>query len=129
MKKFALISLIAIYALATMGFSLKQFYCCGKLSTVSVGFSNADNKKCNSENSNNDRCCRNKFQYLKVRDNHVTASHIDIPVKHFILLHLDVAVLQQPIFASQKTSICYRSNAPPHHIGVPAYISNCVFRI
>ncbi len=36
MKKLAAISLICIYGLATMGFSLKEFYCCGKLKTISV---------------------------------------------------------------------------------------------
>ena len=129
MKKIAVILLIAVYALATMGFSLKQFYCCGKLSTVSVAFSNDDNKMCHKENSNDDRCCKSKFQYLKVRDNHVTASHINIPVKHFVHLDLYTAALQQPVFTSHKISFCYRSNAPPLHIGIPAYISNCVFLI
>ncbi len=129
MKKLAVISLICIYALATMGFSLKQFYCCGKLSSVSVGIISSESKKCNTENKNDDRCCKNKFRYFKVKDNHVTSSDINIPLKHFTHVDFFTPSLHNIIFESRQAGDVYRSNAPPLYFGIPVYISNCVFRI
>lgn len=128
MKKLAAISLILIYALATMGFSLKEFYCCGKLKTISVTLAN-EGKSDSKKDSGSDHCCKNKYQYFKVKDNHVSAAHISFTAKHFISLHLNWTPLRDIAFPSQRISFDYRSNAPPLHGDVPIYISNCVFLI
>lgn len=128
MKKLAAISLICIYALATMGFSLKEFYCCGKLKTISVTLANDEKSGCKGDNKN-DHCCKNKFQYFKVKDDHVSVAHISFAAKHFTSLHLNWTPLREITFPSQRISFDYRSNAPPLHGDIPIYISNCVFLI
>lgn len=129
MKKSAVISLIFIYALATMGFSLKEFYCCGKLRTVSITIADDGTSKCNKGDDSKDGCCKSKFQYFKIRDNHVVADQIINPAAYFSDLHLSIPYFQNISFASPDSVITYRSNAPPLYSGIPVYISNCVFRI
>ncbi len=128
MKKIAIILLIGVYALATMGFSLREFYCCGKLGSKSVTLITSENKKC-SKGNNDDRCCKNKYQYFKVKDNHVSADHINLPAKHFVSLHLCEPSSHDIAFYLRKPAVPYRSNAPPLHRNIPTYLSNCVFRI
>ncbi len=74
-------------------------------------------------------CCKNKYQFFKVKDKHVTADDISSPVKHIIDLHSFTSSFHRITFATQKITIASRSNAPPSHPGVPDYIYNCVFRI
>ncbi len=128
MKKVTLILLISLYSLATMGFSLKQFYCCGKLKSITFSLAHQAKDKC-AKGDDKSGCCDSKFQFFKVKDNHVTADQVSSPVKHFIDLHLYTPSFQNISFASQKTAIAYKSNAPPIHSTVPIYLSNCVFRI
>ena len=128
MKKVAVISLICIYSLAIMGFNLKQFYCCGKLKSITISLIQNAEKKCGKGNEKSG-CCDNKYQFFKVKDNHITADQVSTPVNHFIDLHLYTSSFQAITFASQKPTIAYRSNAPPLITSVPIYIYNCVFRI
>lgn len=128
MKKAVLILLICVYSLATMGFSLKQFYCCGELKSTSLSLMQDAKQKCAKGNEKNG-CCDNKYQSFKVKDKHITADKVSSPAKHFVDLHLYTPSFHDIIFASQKTIIGYRSNAPPLYIGVPIYIYNCVFRV
>ena len=128
MKKAVLISLIFIYSLATMGFTLKQFYCCGKLKSITISLTQNGEKKCGKGNEKNG-CCDNKYQFFKVKDNHITADQVSSPVNHFIDLHFYTTPFHNSNFVSQKTAIAYRSNAPPLDKSIPIYIYNCVFRI
>jgi hypothetical protein len=127
MKKVVAISFICIYSFATMGFSLRQFYCCGKLKSITISLTQ-DTKK--GDISNKKRgCCNNLYQFFKVKFNHITADQVNSPFKCFIDLHLYTPALNEISFASRKISISYRSNAPPLHTRGPLYIYNCVFRI
>ena len=111
-----------------MGFSLQQFYCCGKLKSVSVTIVQGNKNDCRNGNEKRG-CCNNKYQFFKVNDNHFTADNIKTPVKQFIDLHLFTPSFQEIAFSSRKNLICNRSNAPPIYAGLPTYIYNCVFRI
>jgi hypothetical protein len=128
MKKFVLILLIGIYSLATMGFSLKQFYCCGKLKSITISLTPDANWTC-SKGIEKRGCCDNKYQFFKVKDSHITAEQVNNPVKWFTDIYLCAPSFQEIVFISEKTLIFYRSNAPPLHTGVPLYIYNCFFRI
>lgn len=128
MKKAALILLVCIYSLATMGFSLKQFYCCGKLKSTTFSLLQQDKKECGKGNERSG-CCDNKYQFFKVKDKYISADEVHSPVKHFVDLHLYTPTLQHISFLSQKTTIAYKGNAPPLATGVPIYIHNCIFRI
>lgn len=127
MKKAALISLICIYSLATMGFTLKQFYCCGKLKSITFTLEQDSKQKCGKGEGGG--CCDNKYQFFKVKDKHISADKINCPVNYFIGLHLYNPSFTITTFAVQQTTLDYSSHSPPFYTGVPLYISNCIFRI
>ncbi len=106
MKTVALIILISIYSTAVVGFSLREFYCCGKLKSVSVTFSQDAKQKCSKGNGSG--CCGNKYQFFKVKDNHFASDDVNIPVKHFTDLNL---------FTPSSSKIMYTKLIP--NIDVP----------
>ncbi|MEJ7768459.1 MAG: hypothetical protein WKF89_11655 [Chitinophagaceae bacterium] len=127
MKKIVLILLICSYSLATMGFSLKEFYCCGKLKSVTVELTPNKKQTCNKGDGSG--CCDNKYQFYKVKDNHLSGKAVDIPLKYFTDLDLFTSVIQSISFSIQEIDVMNGSHAPPLYTGVPIYLSNCVFRI
>ena len=128
MKKAILILLICIYLLATMGFSLQHFFCCCKLTSTTFSLIQNEKQKCSKGNEKSG-CCDSKYEFFKVKDNYITADVVSNPGKYFIDLHLYTLLFPDISFVSQKTTIAYKSNAPPLETGVPIYIYNCVFRI
>lgn len=127
MKKIVLILLISIYSLSAFGVSIKEFYCCGKLVSVTVVVADEGKDKCGM-GDNNEGCCKTKYQFFKVKDKHLTTGEFTTPAKYFT----DVVSFNptyQTIFLSQLVEIINGSHAPPFHTGVPIYISNCVFRV
>ena len=128
MKKITVILLFSIYSISTLGLSLKSFYCCGNLKSVTVTLTEAQQHTCANDNGTSD-CCKNKYQFFKVKDNHVAADVISTPVLHFINLHLFTSPFEVIKYPSEEVYIAHLSNAPPLLHGVPDYIFNCVFRI
>lgn len=127
MKKVALILLICIYSFATMGFSLKEFYCCGKLKSISLTL--AANEKNNSVkfNSKND-CCKNKFHFHKLNDGHFAPGiAINTFNDFFYIAHPGYTDDVRPYVSFQARAESIHS--PPLSNGVASYITNCVFRI
>lgn len=114
--------------MATIGFSIEQFYCCGKLKSTTFSLVHAEKHNCGG-GTEKSGCCDNRYQFFKVKDTHITADQVNSPVKHTIDLHLYTPSFHDNFFASQKTVIVYSGNAPPLHTGVPIYIYNCVFKI
>ena len=128
MKKAALILLICIYGFSTFGVSLKEFYCCGKLKSVTLTTANDLKEKCGM-GDNTDGCCKTKFQFYKVKDNHFASDGLSSPTKYFSDFHLCTAYIQIVPSVFQKVEILNSTHAPPLYNGTPLYISNCVFRI
>jgi len=128
MKKVAIILLINIYGTSTFGVSVKQFYCCGKLKSISFSLT-PDAKRTCSNGIEKSGCCDTRYQFFKVKDNHIAGSQISSRFEPFIALHLYTSSIREIIFVSQKALISYRSNAPPMQTGVSLFIYNCVFRI
>ena len=128
MKKVAIILLINIYALSVFGFSLKQFYCCGKLKTVSFVISENVNAKCSKGDDKSD-CCKTKIQHYKVKDNHFATDFLNSSVNHSYDPFTFPAYIQKIHFSFQQTKISNYTHAPPLYSGIPAYISNCVYLI
>lgn len=127
MKKTALLFLICIYSLSTFGVSIKEFYCCDKLRSVTVTLQHSENQKYGKEDRSG--CCKTKFQFYKVNDKHFAADILSSPVKHFTDL-VSFPAYHQIIFPDvQQAAIASSNHAPPLYNGIPAYISNCVFRI
>lgn len=128
MKKITVILLLSIYSVSTLGLSLKSFYCCGNLKTVTVSFSQDEQQEFAKDNGIRD-CCKTKYQFFKVKDNHVAGDVINIPALYFSYSHLftpSLPVINNP---SEQINIANKSNAPPLIPGVTSYIFNCVFRI
>ncbi len=128
MKRTAIIFLLTIYSLSTFGISLKEFYCCGKLKSISLALSFEGKEKC-SKGDNKDGCCKTKYQYFKVKDIHLLTAHVATPLNYCIDFHTITPFYQSISFVTQEIDIINGSHAPPLHTGVPIYISNCVFRI
>lgn len=128
MKKAAAIFIICIYAISSLGFSVKEFYCCGKLKSVTLSLRVDGGKACNKDESK-DKCCQTKFQYHKVKNSHLASTILvnctnDFqPTLTFTLIHTVKFVGAVPGIDGN------RSHAPPLHPGVAVYISNCVYRI
>lgn len=126
MKKAVIILLLSIYALSSFGIGIKQFYCCGKLTTTHINFAHSNKLIASDKKS----CCQTIFQFLKVSDTHGAAADIAIPGNDFAVLDLFTPVYQSIAITSfQITGAANRSNAPPLHSGVPIFVFNCIYRL
>jgi hypothetical protein len=112
-----------------MGFSLKEFYCCGKLKSVSFSITEDSNAKCKNGDTKNAGCCKNQFHYFKVKDNHVLAVQISLPTQFVAVSDTFFPSFQDIPSSTPEAKLNYQSHAPPSYNGVPVYLSNCVFRI
>lgn len=127
MKKIVLIILISIYSLSAFGVSLKEFYCCGKLKSITVIVADEGKDKCGKADSK-DGCCKTKYQFFKVKDKHLTTVDLTTPVKHFTDIVFFKSIYQS-LLLPHRVQVISGSLSPPLHTGVPIYISNCVFRV
>jgi hypothetical protein len=127
-KKITAILLLSLYSLSTLGLSLKSFYCCGNLKSVTVSISQHEQKTCANGDGKSD-CCKTKYQFFKVKDNHVASDVLTAPVLHFCYLHLFTSPYQIINYPSEKDEVANLTNAPPLLHTVPGYIFNCVFRV
>ncbi len=128
MKKVAVILLISIYSLSTFGVSLKGFYCCGKLKSVTVALADEGKNNCN-KGSNEKGCCKTKYQFFKVKDNHIATAELTAPVKCFNAPVSFNSFYQPLLFVTKHVETINSSNSPPLHQGIPLFIFNCVFKV
>ena len=129
MKKIASILLILVYSLATFGVGLKEFYCCGKLKSVGVAFADfGKDKSCKGDNGD-EGCCKTRYHYHKVKDNHLATDCTATQAKLTIDLHLHAISVQPIVLGLGQIAVINGIHAPPFDRQVPIYISNCVFRI
>ena len=128
MKKLTAILLITIYSLSSFGISLKHFYCCGKLKSVTISLSHGGNAKCNKGNSESG-CCKTKYQFFKVKDNHFATAQCTAPLKYQVDLITFYSYSQTTSFLPNEDAIINSNHAPPLISGVPLYISNCIFTV
>ena len=128
MKKILLILLICSYSFATMGFSLREFYCCGKLKSVTLELTPNNKETCSKCNEKKD-CCNSKYHFFKVKENHISGKDADVTHKYFLVSGLPPSVVYEISFSSPLIDVINGSHAPPLYTGVPIYISNCIFII
>jgi hypothetical protein len=129
MKKIAAILLILTYSMSSFGIGLREFYCCGKLKSVSILIINVEKEKCNKA-ANQEGCCKTKYQHFKVKDNHIAIAGFTVPVKFYSDSYSFTVVAQSISAITQLTEVnALPVHAPPLHQAVPVYIANCVFRI
>lgn len=128
MKKLLLIVAILVYATAIMGVGVKEFYCCGKLTSVSLSLPDAAKEQCGKMTSMTG-CCKTTIRYVKLKDTHITAEKVAGPASVSVPVFIAVTTpIVQPV-SEQASSIVNGTHAPPLYRGVPIYLSNRVFRI
>ncbi len=129
MKKIALIVLVSIYSMATFGISLKGFYCCGNLTSVSLSLS-GQSKQDRDKNSEKEGCCKTSYQFFKVSEKHFASNEVSVPATHFAFIHFFTNGDHKVSFLPAHTAYFDNStHAPPLYHGIPVFLSNCVFRI
>ena len=128
MKKITAILLLSLYSLSTLGLSLKSFYCCGHLESVTLSITQDEQKQCSNGDNTSD-CCKTKYQFLKVKDSYVSADVVNTPDLHFSDFIFNSSSFQAINYSSQDIYIFHQCNAPPLLHSVPDYIFNCFFRI
>jgi hypothetical protein len=122
MKKFSLILLILIYTSSTFGMVVKEFYCCGKLASVSLSFS-TDSKQKSEKKNIETGCCKTKYFSSKVKDTHVQADVIAFSANHFVQLDTHLSSGNFFPFVSTQVNIIGGINDPPLlHNSTPVYI-------
>ncbi|MDB5117430.1 MAG: hypothetical protein JWQ79_2922 [Mucilaginibacter sp.] len=122
MKRTALIFLTAIYLLSLVGIGVSRFYCCGKLTSVTLTYATADHTDKNN-------CCKHESKSFKVKDSHVTVNTIVLSqsISSLLLMPTDWSAVN--MLTEQDTPINYQANAPPGNPDIPIYTLNCAYRI
>lgn len=128
MKKHALILLTVVYMLSTVGIAVSQFYCCNKLTSVSLSFNSKDQSNCKND-THNDGCCKTTHQYLKIKDSHFASNDISLAEKYFSILHTAFPEFELIAPKIQQAVVSNNINAPPLLSSNPIYIFNCTYRI
>lgn len=127
MKRLTLIFLCTLYAISILGVSIKEFYCCGKLKSVSVQFWNDSKSTCN-KGDDRGGCCKSESQFFKVKDSHIAFSETSTADKYFGDVVLAVSPFRILKIESYSPSIANGIHAPPGHQR-DLYLLNCVYRI
>jgi hypothetical protein len=121
MKRTALIFLTAIYLLSLVGIGVSRFYCCGKLTSVTLTYAIADHTDKNN-------CCKHESKSFKVKDSHVTVNTIVLS-QSISVLPASAYQIAVNMLTEQDTPVNYQANAPPGNPDIPIYTLNCAYRI
>ena len=111
-----------------LGVKFEEFYCCGKLKSVSLSLAGGEKEK-NINNSTKNDCCKTTYHSFKVKDTHLASAHIAAPSIHYTDFYNSFPFTFYTAYTSKEVAVINGSHAPPLFRGVPVYISNCVFRI
>ena len=127
MKRSALLILTAIYLLSCVGIGINRFYCCDKLTDVTITYATPDNSS--KDAGKNDNCCKHQKQSFKIKDSHfsvvsLTLNHRLPVIKQHVLRLVNVS--EVPLLLAKNL---YRANAQPLGLYVPVYTLNCAYRI
>lgn len=126
MKKFLAFILAIVYLSSSIGATINIHYCMGKKYAAEL----INHNKCGKCGAKNKEpgCCKTEHRFFKIKDNHVMAARISSPFVPFALIHSFGAAFRIYAFVSPQVLI-NSVHAPPLYSGIPAYISNCIYRI
>ncbi|MEO6524338.1 MAG: hypothetical protein ABIN91_21815 [Mucilaginibacter sp.] len=122
MKRSALILLTAIYLLSLVGIGINRFYCCGKLTSVTLTYASADH-------TDKGNCCKHESKSFKIKDSHITGNTTVLSPSMPAVLPAPAYLDAVNILTEQATSVNYQANAPPGSPDIPIYTLNCAYRI
>jgi hypothetical protein len=120
-KRTALLFLMAIYLLSLVGIGVNRFYCCDKLTSVTLAFVSANH-------TDKDNCCKHESKSFKIKDSHVTVNVIVLSPSIPAILPALAYQTAVNILTEQDTHN-YQANAPPGNPDIPIYTLNCAYRI
>jgi hypothetical protein len=121
-KRTALLFLTAIYLLSLAGIGINRFYCCGKLTSVTLTYASADHTDKNN-------CCKHESKSFKIKDSHVTANTTVLSPSIPAILPAPAYLVAVNVPTEQDNPINYQANAPPGNPDIPIYTLNCAYRI
>jgi hypothetical protein len=121
-KRTALLFLTAIYLLSLVGIGVNRFYCCGKLTSVTLTYAPADHTDKNN-------CCKHESKSFKIKDSHVTVNTTVLSPSIPAILPAPAYQTAVNILIEQATHSNYQANAPPGNPDIPIYTLNCAYRI
>jgi hypothetical protein len=127
-KKLGIIGLFLIYAAASIGISIKQFYCCNQLKSTSLAYTAVEESSCGMSHKMKD-CCKTKVTFLKSQDTHFAKTgSISMPS---LEMHINTTAFFSiaPIIHYKGTIAVPQSNPPPLQDGIPLYQFYCNYRI
>lgn len=124
MKRLSAILLALIYIVTTSGIVINTHYCMGEIAEVALGASN--DARCDTCGMENDGCCHDDQQVLKLTDNHnYTAANFEIPV--FESVSFKSAEQEYLSVSAEESAGNIRIHPPP--LPVSRNILFCVYRI
>jgi len=126
MKNVALILLISVYAISSLGIGINGFYCCGKLQSVEFNIVTLVNDKYNN-GGGKDGCCETDPEFYGIRDSRFVFSEMLSCYRYVSEINSD------SYFFAIADFLHYNSVRPDSRLTPPVsraiYLLNCVFRI
>ncbi len=108
---------------------VKEFYCCGKLTSVSFSLENESKVK-SGKQVNMPDCCKTKIFSSKVKDNHTPSFAVPLPFKYFTQGEPSFSVFNAVSLVNSKFDFSSGAHDPPLlHNSTPIYIFIRVIRI
>lgn len=124
MRRSLAIILAVIYIGFTSGVVLSTHYCMGEVAGVALGSSGAD--VCGTCGMENDGCCHDDVQVVKLTTDHATVATPDVPAVVFIADEAQWDLLPE-------ASLAVKNKEQVHIKGPPLAVSRnvlyCVYRI
>lgn len=105
---------------------VEKFYCCGKLSSVTLSIGSTESAQ---NTKKDDRCCRHEKQNLKVKDSHYASAKVLTHEPLPVVIPIAFNVLPVSIISTLQEFSSYRANAPPDTQQKPLYCLYHSYRI
>ena len=126
MKRTAIILLLAVYLLSSLGVAADSHYCCGILQSTTLFHDTKPDCKMASQMKN---CCKTKKQYFKVKDQHIGAFAFNLNTKLFPAINTPHLTNDLSLNFPKQEVVSFNNHAPPDRPETPVYILNCTYRI
>jgi hypothetical protein len=127
-KRLGLIFLFCIYAAASFGVSIKQFYCCNQLKSTTISYTAVEERSCGMSHKMKN-CCKTKVKFVKSQDTHFAKTGL-ISMPSFELHANTTSFYSINQLVSYKSVIAVpQSNPPPLQTSIPLYQFYCNYRV
>jgi len=127
-KRLGLILLFCIYAAASFGVSIKQFYCCNQLKSTTISYAAVEESSCGMKHKMKD-CCKTKVKFVKSQDTHFAKTGLTSMPSLELHTNTTSFFSSNFIIHYKGTIAVPQSNPPPLHTGIPLYEFYCNYRI